>query len=253
MNKDILAGKWEEMKGRVKEQWGKLTDDELDRAEGKAEQMIGLLQQRYGYSKERAQEEYDRFMRDQETGGPPLEADPTGREWRRHPAPPPRSRQSARYCWRIASLSRNSRAVPSNRMWPFSSTYTRSASVEGESHVLLGEQDREALALEPPDLLLEVLHHQGRQALRRLVQEQQLRIAHQGARDGEHLLLAAREEAALAVHQLAQLWEESNTRSDVQPPGAEPRLATSRFSQTVRSAKMRRSSGMKPMPARAIW
>jgi uncharacterized protein YjbJ (UPF0337 family) len=67
MNKDILAGKWKEMKGRVKEQWGKITDDELDRAEGRAEQMIGLLQQRYGYSKERAQEEYDRFMRDQET------------------------------------------------------------------------------------------------------------------------------------------------------------------------------------------
>ena len=67
MNKDILAGKWKEMNGRVKEQWGKLTDDELDRAEGKGEQMIGLLQQRYGYSKERAQEEYDRFMRDQET------------------------------------------------------------------------------------------------------------------------------------------------------------------------------------------
>jgi uncharacterized protein YjbJ (UPF0337 family) len=66
MNKDILAGKWKEMKGRVKEQWGKITDDELDRAEGKAEQMIGLLQQRYGYSKERAEEEYDRFMKDQE-------------------------------------------------------------------------------------------------------------------------------------------------------------------------------------------
>jgi uncharacterized protein YjbJ (UPF0337 family) len=67
MNKDILTGKWKEMKGRVKEQWGKITDDELDGAEGRAEQMVGLLQQRYGYSKERAQEEYDRFMRDQET------------------------------------------------------------------------------------------------------------------------------------------------------------------------------------------
>jgi len=66
MNKDILAGKWKEMKGRVKEQWGKITDDELDRAEGKADQMVGLLQQRYGYSKERAQEEYDRFMKNQE-------------------------------------------------------------------------------------------------------------------------------------------------------------------------------------------
>lgn len=68
MNQDILAGKWKEMKGRVKEQWGKITDDELDRAEGKAEQLVGLLQQRYGYSKEKAQEEYGRFLRDAETG-----------------------------------------------------------------------------------------------------------------------------------------------------------------------------------------
>jgi uncharacterized protein YjbJ (UPF0337 family) len=67
MNQDILAGKWKEMKGRVKEQWGKITDDELDRAEGKAEQLVGLLQQRYGYSKEKAQEEYDRFLRNFES------------------------------------------------------------------------------------------------------------------------------------------------------------------------------------------
>ncbi|HSL47894.1 MAG TPA: CsbD family protein [Candidatus Deferrimicrobiaceae bacterium] len=66
MNKDILAGKWKEMKGRVKEQWGKITDDELDRAEGRAEQMVGLLQQRYGYTREKAEEEYDRFLSDQE-------------------------------------------------------------------------------------------------------------------------------------------------------------------------------------------
>ena len=61
MNRDILAGKWKEMKGKAKEQWGKITDDELDRAEGKAEQMVGLLQQRYGYTREKAEEEYDRF------------------------------------------------------------------------------------------------------------------------------------------------------------------------------------------------
>src|SRR5690242_9288694 len=67
MNKDILAGKWKEMKGRVKEQWGKLTDDELDRAEGKADQLVGLLQQRYGYTREKAQEEYDRFLQRQDT------------------------------------------------------------------------------------------------------------------------------------------------------------------------------------------
>ena len=59
MNKDIFEGKWTEMRGQVKEWWGKLTDDDLDRTEGKAEQLVGLLQQKYGYTKERAQEEYD--------------------------------------------------------------------------------------------------------------------------------------------------------------------------------------------------
>ena len=68
MNKDIIAGKWKQMKGTVKEQWGKLTDDEIDRAEGRAEQMVGLLQQRYGYTKEKAQQEYDRFLERQEAG-----------------------------------------------------------------------------------------------------------------------------------------------------------------------------------------
>jgi uncharacterized protein YjbJ (UPF0337 family) len=56
------------MKGRVKEQWGKITDDELDRAEGKADQMIGLLQQRYGCTREKAEEEYNRFLEGSETG-----------------------------------------------------------------------------------------------------------------------------------------------------------------------------------------
>lgn len=61
MNADVLKGKWTEMKGKVKEQWGKLTDDDLDRIEGRSEQMVGLLQQRYGYAKEKAEEEYKRF------------------------------------------------------------------------------------------------------------------------------------------------------------------------------------------------
>lgn len=63
MNKDIFEGKWKEMRGQVKEWWGKLTDDDLDRVEGKAEQLVGLLQQKYGYTKERAQEEYDRRVK----------------------------------------------------------------------------------------------------------------------------------------------------------------------------------------------
>ena len=61
MNKDVLEGKWLEMKGKLKEQWGKLTDDDLDELQGKAEQVIGLLQQRYGYARDRAEAEYKRF------------------------------------------------------------------------------------------------------------------------------------------------------------------------------------------------
>ena len=62
MNRDVLAGKWKQVKGSVKEQWGKLTDDELDQAAGRFEQLSGLIQQRYGYAREKAEEEYDRFL-----------------------------------------------------------------------------------------------------------------------------------------------------------------------------------------------
>lgn len=62
MNKDILQGKRRELKGLVKEQWGRLTDDDLDRIEGQAERLIGLLRQRYGYAKEKAEQEYRRVM-----------------------------------------------------------------------------------------------------------------------------------------------------------------------------------------------
>jgi uncharacterized protein YjbJ (UPF0337 family) len=64
MNQDISAGKWKEMRGQVKEWWGKLTDDELEQTAGNVEQIIGLLQQKYGYSKERAAEEFNRRIID---------------------------------------------------------------------------------------------------------------------------------------------------------------------------------------------
>ena len=60
MNQDIFEGKWKEMKGQVKEWWGKLTDDDLERVDGKADQLVGLLQQKYGYTTERAEEELNR-------------------------------------------------------------------------------------------------------------------------------------------------------------------------------------------------
>ena len=62
MKKDILQGKRRELKGLVQEQWGKLTHDDLDRIEVQAERLVGLLQQRYGYSKEKAEQEYKRIM-----------------------------------------------------------------------------------------------------------------------------------------------------------------------------------------------
>jgi uncharacterized protein YjbJ (UPF0337 family) len=61
MNTDILQGKWREMKGKVKEKWGQLTDDDLDRIQGRSEQLIGTLQQRSGYSKDQAEQEYRTF------------------------------------------------------------------------------------------------------------------------------------------------------------------------------------------------
>jgi uncharacterized protein YjbJ (UPF0337 family) len=53
-NKDIMQGKWHELKGQVKQQWGKLTDDDLQRLSGKREELTGVLQQRYGYGKAQA-------------------------------------------------------------------------------------------------------------------------------------------------------------------------------------------------------
>ena len=52
MNWDRIEGNWKEFKGRVREQWGKLTDDDLDIAAGKRDQLIGRIQERYGIAKE---------------------------------------------------------------------------------------------------------------------------------------------------------------------------------------------------------
>ena len=62
MNEDILQGKWHELKGGVKEKWGKLTDDDLDVVNGQVEKLQGLLQTKYGYSKDKAKEEYEGFI-----------------------------------------------------------------------------------------------------------------------------------------------------------------------------------------------
>ena len=57
MNKDQFEGQWHELKGKIKEKWSRLTDDEIGQINGKYDQLIGQLQKRYGYHKEKAEEE----------------------------------------------------------------------------------------------------------------------------------------------------------------------------------------------------
>jgi len=62
MNKDVFEGKWKEMRGQVKEWWGKLTDDDLERVGGKFDQLIGVIQEKYGYTRERVEKEFNGRM-----------------------------------------------------------------------------------------------------------------------------------------------------------------------------------------------
>lgn len=63
MNEDILKGKWKEIRGAVKQKWGKLTDDDLTQVKGAKDKLLGLLQKRYGYAREKAEQEYKKFIR----------------------------------------------------------------------------------------------------------------------------------------------------------------------------------------------
>ncbi|MBD2865876.1 CsbD family protein [Paenibacillus oceani] len=59
MNQDVIKGNWKQLKGEAQKQWGKLTNDDLDVINGEKEKFVGKLQERYGYAKDKAQEEYD--------------------------------------------------------------------------------------------------------------------------------------------------------------------------------------------------
>jgi uncharacterized protein YjbJ (UPF0337 family) len=63
MNQDIIKGKWKQLTGRLKTEWGKLTDDDLDVAEGHRDYLAGKLQERYGWARDVAEEKVREFER----------------------------------------------------------------------------------------------------------------------------------------------------------------------------------------------
>lgn len=62
MNKDILKGNWKQMKGQIKQQWGKLTDDDLTKIDGSYDELEGRIQEAYGCQKDQAKKEIESFM-----------------------------------------------------------------------------------------------------------------------------------------------------------------------------------------------
>jgi len=63
MNKDIFKGKWNEMKGKLRQQWGDLTEDEISKMKGSYEELRGILQKKYGYDPERIEKEIENFVK----------------------------------------------------------------------------------------------------------------------------------------------------------------------------------------------
>jgi len=65
MNWDQIAGKWKQFMGSVKQEWGKLTDDDLDYISGTRDRLVGRLQQKYGLAKDEAERQADRWVNSQ--------------------------------------------------------------------------------------------------------------------------------------------------------------------------------------------
>jgi uncharacterized protein YjbJ (UPF0337 family) len=72
MNTRIMEGRWNRLRGEVQDRWGQLTSDDIDRIEGNIDRLTGILQERYGYGRERAEEEVARFLDELEEGGSPI-------------------------------------------------------------------------------------------------------------------------------------------------------------------------------------
>lgn len=63
MNWDQIEGKWKQFRGRVRETWGELTDDDLDKIGGKRDRLAGIVQEKYGVAKDEAERQISKFER----------------------------------------------------------------------------------------------------------------------------------------------------------------------------------------------
>lgn len=70
MNNDTIAGSWKQLRGKAQQQWGKLTNDDLDVIDGKREELAGRIQERYGSTKDDVEREIDDFYRANEMDEP---------------------------------------------------------------------------------------------------------------------------------------------------------------------------------------
>jgi len=62
MNRNILEGKWKQLRGEIRERWGELTNDDLDQIAGQSDKLTGILQERYGYTQMEAERQINEFL-----------------------------------------------------------------------------------------------------------------------------------------------------------------------------------------------
>jgi uncharacterized protein YjbJ (UPF0337 family) len=70
MNEDTLKGQWTQLKGKAREQWGKLTNDDLDQIQGQSEQLVGKVQERYGIARDEARKQVDSWLNEARHASP---------------------------------------------------------------------------------------------------------------------------------------------------------------------------------------
>jgi uncharacterized protein YjbJ (UPF0337 family) len=81
MNWDHVAGNWKQFRGKLKEQWGRITDDDLDVISGKQEQLVGVIQKRYGMAREDAENALNEWLEGADMDDEDMDEEPQRKQW----------------------------------------------------------------------------------------------------------------------------------------------------------------------------